>query len=1212
MVTQKRQTLRARTLSLDREQVAPRRVFARAFDIFKTSKEQRLSFRDEGSNSGATMAVQDDAKWEDDEFKIDRFGLDVKETNDGGLLRAGSKLVSMISGSKDDKKENQCQVDGCSSDISTMKEYHARYKICEQHLRASLVTNRGREQRFCQQCGKFHNIEEFDGDKRSCRARLEKHNVRRRRQREMQHMLRTTGRIDEAALRRKYGMTEAELAPKIQKLHRQMRLSNNTTNSNSSGGQSLSGNSNGSAGNYPSMPVPGLPGITQADLDLLGDGFLEDVLGPGGLASVHASGQHGNAATSFLSIDPTTVMDLDDMTVLEELTKEFGFNPNDAAFAAASNAGAANGAAAAGQTVRTLPKSPFITAGMTLPEHIGQGMSTAVPSPYSQAQQAVAFPFLSNATNALMANPGVMAAAAAVAQQELQQQQRQHHAPRQPSFGPRTVTTGVSGLPPYLQANGVAVGQLNQVRSSASSDATSVLEEALNLLAYDHSQVHYAADERLVRLSAKLFGCTPADLPADLKASLQDMLAVDSMEGYMRPGCVHLEVNAMVNSDGQALVTEGGMHGAVQRFLESSPGSTSAAHTVVMQLGDKLAMVQDGKLLYVVDTAGASRLMPSVSAVRPLAVTPPSRGGSVMLSIWGYNLGREGDVVLARSQGRHLQVDVVGEPEERPEWQGLQRLEVRVKGPLHPGTVQVEVMRGAYASAARAVLVAPTPEVAGEIATLEATPDVGEVDALIYELGALVEATSSINSAALATAGPVKVGNAARRLLPFTIQRKWPALAGLALSASVLDNTSPSEAMSSSDVYSVRATGMSLLHLAVRTQSADMVTLLLNWGRSKGHEFKATTPGRRGLAAVHFAALISDGGLIAALLTAACPDALNGWEGARAEDGSTPLGLATQFGTLSDLERVIAQAQYFRMQAKGASAAAAVAGADGSIKNGNSNLSDASAFSAFDNDNDRLANMPSSSFSKMMSAKGGLSIERLASEIDDVAIAKAAYHGTNLSRDAASSALLTFACPALEAKYAQWYHMGQIPVDIAFMMITILSQMAWMLRWNMYFSILGAVMTFLIAFNSAYLTLAVTGPRHYIARREWLCIISLFVHKLGQMAVTAMPGTGTIYSPTYNIKIALLESSSFAQIAMLSFGAKARVAYHLPTLLAMLPLSATINGDICKAAFGSVDPLLCASGMFVFQAIACCALPVAAVYMSERRSRRIFLQTAVA
>ena len=38
----------------------------------------------------------------------------------------------------------------------------------------------GRRQRFCQQCGRYHDLAAFDGDKRSCRARLQRHNARRR------------------------------------------------------------------------------------------------------------------------------------------------------------------------------------------------------------------------------------------------------------------------------------------------------------------------------------------------------------------------------------------------------------------------------------------------------------------------------------------------------------------------------------------------------------------------------------------------------------------------------------------------------------------------------------------------------------------------------------------------------------------------------------------------------------------------------------------------------------------------------------------------------------------------------------------------------------------------------------------------------------------------------------------------------------------------
>jgi hypothetical protein len=61
-----------------------------------------------------------------------------------------------------------------------LRDYHQRYKICEYHLKVPSVVRNNRQQRFCQQCGRFHPLEEFDGTKRSCRSRLLKHNARRR------------------------------------------------------------------------------------------------------------------------------------------------------------------------------------------------------------------------------------------------------------------------------------------------------------------------------------------------------------------------------------------------------------------------------------------------------------------------------------------------------------------------------------------------------------------------------------------------------------------------------------------------------------------------------------------------------------------------------------------------------------------------------------------------------------------------------------------------------------------------------------------------------------------------------------------------------------------------------------------------------------------------------------------------------------------------
>ncbi|CAL5030672.1 unnamed protein product [Urochloa decumbens] len=74
----------------------------------------------------------------------------------------------------------RCQVQGCQVELSGTKEYHRRHKVCEAHSKAPRVVVLGAEQRFCQQCSRFHAISECDDQKRSCRRRLAGHNERRR------------------------------------------------------------------------------------------------------------------------------------------------------------------------------------------------------------------------------------------------------------------------------------------------------------------------------------------------------------------------------------------------------------------------------------------------------------------------------------------------------------------------------------------------------------------------------------------------------------------------------------------------------------------------------------------------------------------------------------------------------------------------------------------------------------------------------------------------------------------------------------------------------------------------------------------------------------------------------------------------------------------------------------------------------------------------
>lgn len=48
----------------------------------------------------------------------------------------------------------RCQVPGCEADISELKGYHKRHRVCLRCANASAVMLDGESKRYCQQCGK--------------------------------------------------------------------------------------------------------------------------------------------------------------------------------------------------------------------------------------------------------------------------------------------------------------------------------------------------------------------------------------------------------------------------------------------------------------------------------------------------------------------------------------------------------------------------------------------------------------------------------------------------------------------------------------------------------------------------------------------------------------------------------------------------------------------------------------------------------------------------------------------------------------------------------------------------------------------------------------------------------------------------------------------------------------------------------------------------
>ncbi|XP_028753762.1 squamosa promoter-binding-like protein 6 [Neltuma alba] len=121
------------------------------------------------------------------DLKLGRFG-DPREAMDSAFSK-GTPILSSSESSAPTKRVRgsgvhsqtaYCQVYGCNKDLSASKDYHKRHKVCEAHSKTSKVIVNGIEQRFCQQCSRFHLLAEFDDGKRSCRKRLQGHNERRR------------------------------------------------------------------------------------------------------------------------------------------------------------------------------------------------------------------------------------------------------------------------------------------------------------------------------------------------------------------------------------------------------------------------------------------------------------------------------------------------------------------------------------------------------------------------------------------------------------------------------------------------------------------------------------------------------------------------------------------------------------------------------------------------------------------------------------------------------------------------------------------------------------------------------------------------------------------------------------------------------------------------------------------------------------------------
>ncbi|KAJ8574351.1 hypothetical protein K7X08_026156 [Anisodus acutangulus] len=129
----------------------------------------------EKSHPHSPICQVQDHREEDSIFNREiKINASLMENSDSLLLGKKSRTTHLYS------QVPLCQVYGCNKDLSSSKGYHKRHRVCDEHSKTAKVIVNGVEQRFCQQCSRFHLLEEFDEGKRSCRKRLACHNERRR------------------------------------------------------------------------------------------------------------------------------------------------------------------------------------------------------------------------------------------------------------------------------------------------------------------------------------------------------------------------------------------------------------------------------------------------------------------------------------------------------------------------------------------------------------------------------------------------------------------------------------------------------------------------------------------------------------------------------------------------------------------------------------------------------------------------------------------------------------------------------------------------------------------------------------------------------------------------------------------------------------------------------------------------------------------------
>jgi len=839
------------------------------------------------------------------------------------------------------------QVDGCGIELINEKTYYKRYRICTAHCNMKSMVIQGRRQRFCQQCGRFHDVTEFEGSRKSCRRKLQRHNQRRRTVPSKGCAWQSDSDEDEidvaedaeyqalANMKRgarsrsarfnldidgpspkkppKMGIASPSCSMQQQCYHASLDLDNIPSASNIAGFVPLTEAPAGGSSDalkdlqQPQQPLSSSDGgaVTKVGIQLV-DGA--------GSARNSPDTRLRNVAWSTSALPPLQ----SNTSRLPAPPQQQHQEPLSSPFGAKDT-----------HFFSEFLDDDLLGGLLMFPEDISDSL---VVSEHDQLSGEA------DGTNAveLQAPPGygmgaagmgsgaVAAAAADVGKNRLQ--------PDFAGFGELNTATS-----PRQGATVEANHEANLQQHQATAGPTTALEAASRAVSMDTSAlVGYSADDSILRLSIKLFNCTPDFLAPGVKSELTSLLRVTEsshVEGYIRPGCVHMTLSVRAPSrtlslnkeTNNGIDAEGASHGnlvvEVKKLLEKSTSFTSEAKdSMLVQLHDELIVVKQKKIIAAIDMGKSMGVLPQILAVRPFAVVATGNGtGRTTATLAGRRLNDPSSLIMCRQGGRNLTIELPDDSDDEElnaETAAGQVINLGVLG-IAAGCAEFEVQIGSFLGTSRPLVSLPDAAAVEEIRQLETAnnklADNLPVDSFLRDLGLIAQYLD--REYAQAGGRPVPtytpellttIQKIACKLVAAAVSRKWIALTAYLLPATTAAGQSKEEAVAIMDAAC--PPGSALLHVAVGTGNVEIVKKLAQWGdalSSSSATTSATTTapttrpftvnakGLGGITPLHVAAILPPNVCHAMRLelTTMSSAVSKLWGLAQSDDGITPEGL---------------------------------------------------------------------------------------------------------------------------------------------------------------------------------------------------------------------------------------------------------------------------------------------------------------------------------